>query len=276
MDEALTGGQLSPLSHFGSEVEEARKARKLAQKHLAAGTGYSVAYVSKVENGVLLASEKFAKGCDTVLGTNGIFTRLRRRIVESEAPTWFVPYLQLEPKAARILDFSLNCLIGVLQTQEYARAILRAGFPHESHQLIEGRVKARMRRHRDAMERKEGSPVLWAVLHEACLRTVVGGRGVMTAQLEHLIKSAESPRIDLQVLPFTAGATAAHVLSFTLLTFTDGTPTTLWTDGPQGGRLFQAETVVANMMEVHERLRAHALPPDDSISMIRTITKELR
>jgi transcriptional regulator with XRE-family HTH domain len=275
MDEASTDGQLSSLAYFGNEVREARNARKMHQKHLAEGTRYSVPYVSKVENGVLLASERFAERCDTVFGTNGLFKRLRRRIDEMETPSWFVPYLKLEPKACRILDFSLNCLIGVLQTEEYAQAILRAGYPHDSARVIEGRVKSRMQRRRDALEREAG-PVLWAVLHEACLRIPVGGPAVMARQLQHLVKCAETPRIDLQVLPFSAGAPAAQVLSFTLLTFSDETPTTLWTDGPMGGRLFQAEATVANMTEVHERLRAHALSPDESLNMIRTISEELR
>ncbi|WP_049566500.1 helix-turn-helix domain-containing protein [Streptomyces sp. SBT349] len=275
MDETAPEGQLSSLAHFGTEVKEARVGRQLAQKHLAQGTGYSIAYVSKVEHGVLVPSQRFAEHCDTVFGTNGLFARLRRRIDESETPSWFKPYLKLEPKACRILDFSVNCLIGLLQTEDYARAIFRAGKPHENTQMIDKRVVGRMRR-RDEVLGRSGAPALWSVLHEGCLRTIVGGADVMSRQLEHLAVVGDTPGTDLQVLPFAAGAAAAHILPFTVLTFADGTPTTLWTDGPLGGRLFQTETTVAQITELYERLRAHALSPDDSLSVIRTISRELQ
>ncbi|MDT0306193.1 helix-turn-helix transcriptional regulator [Streptomyces sp. DSM 44917] len=275
MDEANSEQPLSALAHFGTEVKEARRARnQMSQRHLAQGTGYSIAYVSKVEHGTLLPSVRFAENCDKVFGTGGLFARLRRRIDEGEAPSWFVPYLKLEPKAARILDYSVNCLIGVLQTEEYARAILRAGNPQERPEIIDGRVKARMRR-RDALN-TEHPPGLWVIVHEACLRTVVGGRAVMAEQLAHLAAVGQTPRVDLQVLPFAAGAPGAHILPFTLLVFRDATPSTLWTDGPLGGRLFQTESTVAWAMEHYERLRAHAMSPDDSLDLIRSIHREFR
>ncbi|ONK13788.1 helix-turn-helix transcriptional regulator [Streptomyces sp. MP131-18] len=275
MEEAERNEQLSPLGHFKFEVRAAREGRKQSQRHLANGTGYSIAYVSKVENGVLMPSVSFAERCDVVFGTGGLFTRLRRRINETEAPSWFVPYLKLEPKAHRIFDWSVHCFIGLLQTEDYARAILRAGNPHESADTIEGMVKGRMRRPREAFGGDAG-PRLWAVIHEACVRSVVGGPQVMAAQLDHLIDIAQSPTIDVQIMPFTAGAAAAHSPAFTVLTFADRSPDTLWSDGPTGGRLTQIDTTVSNAAEVHERLRAHAAAPEDSLAFIRTVSKELR
>ncbi|WP_311706288.1 helix-turn-helix domain-containing protein [Streptomyces litchfieldiae] len=272
--EAAQGAELSALGHFGTEVRLAREGRKLKQKHVADGTGYSVAYVSKVENGVILPSNTFAERLDVVLGTGGLFVRLRRRLEETETPTWFVPYLKLEPRAARILDWSVHCLIGVLQTEDYARAILRAGNPAEPPEIVESMVKARMRRRRDAFAATP-RPQLWSVIHEACLRTVVGGPAVMGAQLRHLLDVATSPGIDVQVLPLTAGGEAAHTPAFTILTFADGTPDTLWTDGPLGGRLSQAQAYVRSTRDINERLRASALPPRDSVDMIRKIAEEL-
>ncbi|WP_255308169.1 helix-turn-helix domain-containing protein [Streptomyces marincola] len=275
MDDVRTEQQLSGYEYFGSEVRSAREDRKLTQRRLADGTGYSIAYVSKVENGVLMPSARFAERLDVVFGTGGLFSRLRRRIDETETPSWFVPYLKLEPKAHRILDWSVHCFIGVLQTEEYARAILRAGNPHEDADTIEGMVRGRMRRRQEALE-KPGGPKLWAVIHEACIRTVVGGPDIMAAQLDDLIHVANKPDVDVQIVPFTAGAAAAHTTSFTLLTFSDKSPDTLWTDGPHGGRLTQVEATVKNVAEMHERLRAHAAPPDTSMDTIRTCAEELR
>jgi transcriptional regulator with XRE-family HTH domain len=265
---------LSPLEHFGVEVKVAREGRKLTQKHVADGTGYSVPYVSKVEHGVVMPSAAFAERLDVVIGTRGLFTRLRKRLAEVVTPSWVVSYLKLEKKATRIHDWSSTCLNGLLQTEDYARAICRAGNPHESPDAVEAMVGTRMQRYRDTFG--AGTPLrLWAVIHEACLRTVVGGPSVMARQLGHLIELAQQPRIDIQVLPFAAGADAAHSPSFSVMTFADGTPASLWTDGPTGGWLVQTAATVDNARDIFERLRACALSPGESVRTIRTMMEEL-
>ncbi|MGK5531520.1 helix-turn-helix domain-containing protein [Streptomyces sp. URMC 129] len=268
---------MNPLANFGIEVRSVRDGRNMTQRALAAGTGYDISYVSKIENGVIPPSEQFAARCDEVLQTNGLFARLRARISDVEAPSWFKPYLRLERKADRILDYSVNCLVGFMQTAAYARAILRAGNPGESAEDIEDKVTKRMLR-RDSLRHDGGQPAIWIVIHEACLRITVGGRRTMAEQLDHLAAAADHPRTDIQVLPFTAGATAAHILSFTVLKQADGdrTPATMWADGPLGGRMSQTPATVRAAVDAHERLRAHALSPDDSLSMIRAIAEEYR
>ncbi|ANW21951.1 helix-turn-helix domain-containing protein [Streptomyces clavuligerus] len=265
---------LNPLERFGLEVREVRTGRKLTQKQLGKAVKYSDGYVSKVEAGLLMPSERFARGCDLVFATNGLFLRLLRRVEEGDHPSWFVPYLQLEWKAVRILDFSALSIMGMLQTEEYARAIFRAGQPREVPEVINGQVAARIRR-RGVLE-QERPPAIWVILHEACLRTVVGGSGVMARQLEHLIRMAESPNVDIQVMPFSAGAAGVHTLAFTLLVFNDESTALYVDDVPQGGRLYRSEPNVGIALENYERLRAHALSPDDSVALIKSAHKEYR
>ncbi|MEW1655892.1 helix-turn-helix transcriptional regulator [Streptomyces sp. NPDC093707] len=271
MGEAAIPGNFNPLQRFGADVKRVRRGRKLTQKHLAKAVGYSDGYVSMVEAGKQAPSEKFAKGCDLVFGTNGLFAGLLKRMDEAEQPSWFVPYLEKEKKAAGICDYSVNCIMGLLQTEAYAHAIFRAGFPHARVDAIKGKVDARIMRRR-VLEREE-PPTLWAVLHEACLRTVVGGPAVMADQLEHLIAWGERPGIDIQVIAFAAGAAAAHLSAFTLLTF-DAAPTVLYEDGEQGGKLYDKEATVVAAVRSYDRLRAHALSPDDSLALIRELRKE--
>ncbi|UCM88504.1 helix-turn-helix domain-containing protein [Streptomyces marincola] len=275
MDQVTPEQQLSANTHFGVEVKAARDSRKQTQRHLASGTGYSVAYVSKVENGVLMPSARFAERCDLVFGTGGLFTRLRQRISETEAPSWAVTYLKLEAKAERVLDWSVHCLNGLLQTEDYARAILRAGNPHQDAATIDAMVTNRMRRYPDAFESAPKAR-LWAVIYEACIRSRVGGDGVMAGQLDHLITLAQKPEIDLQIMPFAGGAAASHASAFSLMTFTDDTPTALWTDGPVGGRLYQHGATARTVAEMHERLRAHAVSPEESLDLMRKISEEHR
>ncbi|MEU1789247.1 helix-turn-helix transcriptional regulator [Streptomyces sparsogenes] len=269
--EDFSNPYLDPLQRYGADVRRVRLGRSLTQKHLATSTGYSVSYVSQVESGKLLPSEKFASGCDRVFGTNGLFTGMLHRLEEGDHPTHFVPYVQLEQKASHILNFSTTTIMGVLQTEQYARAIFRAGHPFASDEVIQGKVEARIRR-RDVFS-QDRSPKLWAVLHEACLRAHVGGPAAMVGQLGFLAKLAARPGIDLQVIPFTAGAAAVHSAHLTLLSFKDS-PTVLYSEDLQGGRLCRTAATVSVVMQNYDRLRAHALSPDESLAFIETLREE--
>ncbi|MFE1771241.1 helix-turn-helix domain-containing protein [Streptomyces sp. NPDC059008] len=274
MDETTPPEHLNPLQRFGRDIRQVRLARKLTQKHLAKATGYTDGYVSKVESGTLLPrpSMKFAKGCDTAFGTGELFAGLLKRIDEGDHPSWFVPYLNLEKKASRILDYSASLVMGILQTEAYARAIFRASHPREDAKLIEGRVAARLRR--SELFEQDKPPLLWVIMHEACLRTDVGGADAMPGQLEYLLTAVASPHIELQVLPYSAGAPAVH-MPFTLLTFEDS-PSVLYADGPQGGKLYDSAETVASHTDSYDRLRANALSPERSLTLIKSLLKEYR
>ena len=119
---------------------------------------------------------------------------------------------------------------------------------------------------------KEAPPLLWCVLNEACLRTVVGGPEVMSEQLAHLLTEAESPHITLQVLPFAVGAPPA-VESFTLLAFDEG-PNIVYTDTALAGQVIDAPEEVEPATAAYDRLRAAALNPDESLAVIRRVMEE--
>ncbi|WP_414507441.1 helix-turn-helix domain-containing protein [Streptomyces sp. NEAU-L66] len=275
LDETTPPEHLNPLQRFGRDIKQVRLARKLTQKQLGKATGYSEGYVSKVESGTLLPrpSEKFAKGCDLTFGTGELFAGLLRRIEEGDHPSWFVPYLNLERKASRILDYSTNIVKGLLQTEGYAQAIFEAYFSQEETEVIEGKVAARLRR-REVFELST-PPSLWTIVHEACLRTVVGGAEVMAGQLEYLLTAAAAPHIKLQVMPFSAGAPAASTRPFTVLRFTDSR-TVLYTETRVGGRMHDSAQTVDAALDDYDLLRAHALSPDRSVVLIKTLLKEYR
>ncbi|ANZ18837.1 helix-turn-helix transcriptional regulator [Streptomyces noursei] len=273
MDETIAPEHLNPLQRFGRDIKQVRLARKLTQKHLAKATGYTDGYVSKVESGTLLPrpSRKFAEGCDNAFGTGELFAGMLRRIDEGEHPSWFVPYLKLERKASRILDYSTSLPMGLLQTKDYARAVFRAYYSGASAETIEDKVAARLRR-REVFKR-DTPPLLWAIMHEACLRTVVGDAEVMSGQLKYLLTAAASPRVQLQVMPFSGGAPAASTKPFILLHFTDS-PTVLYTETRVGGRMHDSEQTVDAAVDDYDLLRAHALAPDQSLALIKNLLKE--
>ncbi|MER5493791.1 MULTISPECIES: helix-turn-helix transcriptional regulator [unclassified Streptomyces] len=265
-----SGAPADGLEWFGREISEALLHKGVTPQELADATGYEVPYVLKVSSGTALPSTAFAKGCDRYFGTSGWFTRLLNRLNERGHPGWFVPYLKLEREAARIEDYSNTFVMGMLQVPSYAEAAFRASHPRESDDQIRARVDARMRR-REVMDTTT-PPLLWIILHEAVLCTVVGSRAIMTSQLRHLVRQAASPHITLQVLRFAAGAPASSA-AFTLLKPNDG-PTVVYSEARELGHVNDSAAAVGNARTAYERLRASALSPDLSVSFIREIAEE--
>ncbi|WP_329560117.1 helix-turn-helix transcriptional regulator [Streptomyces uncialis] len=262
---------LTPFETFGADVREMRKARKMTTTGLGTAVGYSAAYVSKVERGKMEPSEKFAVGCDRVFGTGTLLYRQYVHALEGDHPSWFVPYLQHERKAQRIFDYSTLYLMGLLQTPEYARALYRMSVPRLTASQVDAKVGARMAR-RETLDRIDPpAPALWVVVHEACLRVEVGGKGVMARQLQSLMEDAERPNVSLQLLPFSATPVTSR--PFTLLTF-ERAPTVLHAEGPQGGRPQDAPKITSGAMETYDRLRAEALGQDKTLRRIRTAFEE--
>lgn len=275
MDETTPPEHLNPLERFGRDIRQVRLARKLTQKQLGRATGYSEGYVSKVESGTLLPrpSQKFAKGCDLAFGTGELFSGMLERIDEGEHPSWFVPYLNLERKASRILTYETNLVAGIVQTEDYARSVFRVSNPHASAEAIEDKVAARLRR-REVFG-QDAPPHLWVILHEACLRTTVGGAEVMAGQLDYLLTVGTSPRAELQVMPFSAGIPATSSMPFIVLRF-PSSRTVLYTETRVGARMHDSEQAVDAALDDYDLLRANALSPDESLPLVKSLLKECR
>jgi transcriptional regulator with XRE-family HTH domain len=133
-------------------------------------------------------------------------------------PHWVEPYFGLEAAAASIREYELQFVPGLLQIEDYARAVIRLGNLPSEEEVIR-RAHARMSR--QEVLAREDAPKVWAVLDEGALRRVIGGPDVMRAQLEHLIEMCEHPAITLQILPFSAGAHRAMGGPFTILRYTE-------------------------------------------------------
>ncbi|MBM2620827.1 helix-turn-helix domain-containing protein [Actinoplanes sp. LDG1-06] len=132
-------------------------------------------------------------------------------------PSWFQSYLGLEAAARVIRTYEVQFVPGLLQTPDYARAVImlgHAGLPPEE---IDRRVA--LRRLRQSILDQPEAPQLWAVIDEAVLRRPIGGEQVMRAQIEHLVEVSKRPNVRLQIVPFLAGGHAAAGGPFTILRF---------------------------------------------------------
>jgi transcriptional regulator with XRE-family HTH domain len=134
-------------------------------------------------------------------------------------PDWFAMYVGLEESASLIRGYEMQFVPGLLQTEEYAQAVMKSGAVELPESEIERRIALRTGRQR--LLTKQNAPRFWVVVDEAALRRPIGGRHVMRGQLEKLIAVAEIPNVTLQVIPFRSGGHVAEGGAFTILRFSD-------------------------------------------------------
>jgi len=189
-------------------------------------------------------------------------------------PSWFEAYIGLESEAVRLRDFQPLVMPGLLQTEDYARAVLRAA-PHAgSSAEIDRQVALRMER--QAILGQAIPPDLWVVLSESVLRVHVGGPAVLRVQLMRLAEVAERPNVTLQVLPFTTAAHVQPISPFTMLEFTDDAdPTVVYLEHLTGSLLLENEDEVRRYRVVFDHLRAEALGTGQTADLIARVAAEL-
>jgi transcriptional regulator with XRE-family HTH domain len=181
--------------------------------------------------------------------------------------TWFEPYIGLEAEAVRLRDFQSMVLPGLLQTEDYARAVLRAAPSAGPTADIDRQVALRMQRQGVLSQAKP--PGLWVVLSESVLRVQVGGASVMQAQLSQLNEIAAQRNVTLQVLPFSTAAHVQPISPFTILEFADpADPTVVYLEHLTGSLLLENEEEVARYTVVFDHLRAEALGTAQSAGLI--------
>ena len=160
---------------------------------------------------------------------------------------------------------------GLLQTEEYARAVLAAAHPASPEDEVERLVSARM--DRQAILDQAEPPLLWVILDEGVLTRPVGGPVVMRDQIERLVKAARRPRIVLQVVPAGAGAHAGLDGHFVLASF-DGPPDVVYLNNTLAGQIVERPRDVARVALLYDILKAEALSPRASADLARKAIKQ--
>jgi len=188
-------------------------------------------------------------------------------------PSGFDIYVGLEAEAKTLRAYEANFVPGLLQTSEYATAILRGLHPRDSDEQIERLVELRLFRQRKLDQ--EPPLDLWLILDEGAIRRRVGGPEVMRCQLDHLIESAGLPNVTIQVLGFDAGAHAGLDGPFAILQFDFADPDVAYTEGMSGFVYLEKEREVRMCVEAFDRMRASAMSPESSLGFIRTVRTEL-
>jgi transcriptional regulator with XRE-family HTH domain len=257
----------SPLDYYGYELRRHREAAGLTQRQLGDIVNYTGSLVGQIETARKLPTPEFSERVDAALGTGGFLSRLVDLVMRSQLPAWFQQVAELEVRAVEICTFQTHMIHGLLQTDAYVRAVLGTLDPTD----LDDRTAVRLARQR--IFEKEEPPVFWAILSEAALRQEIGDRETMRGQLAHLLSFESNPRINVQVLPYSAGAHAGLQGSFTLFRFARD-PAIVYTEGYGTGHPTANPETVKDCSLRYDHLRAAALPLRDSAELIRRLMEE--
>lgn len=188
-------------------------------------------------------------------------------------PQWFQVYVGLEAETSSIRNYEPELVHGLLQTESYARTVYQAARTTDAPDEIERHVSLRMAR-QSIITRSEQPTHFWAITNEAALRRRVGGARVMQEQLKHLVDVSAQPNVTLQVLPYAVGAHAAMLGSFAILSFAEGGGDVAYLEYMTGSLYLEKPEEVRAYTLAYDHLRASALDPRDSITMIAKLARE--
>ncbi|MEX2982657.1 helix-turn-helix domain-containing protein [Streptomyces sp. C36] len=189
-------------------------------------------------------------------------------------PEWFSAFVSLEGEANLIRAYEPHYIPGLLQTEDYARAVLRAGMPHAREADVERAVT--VRRERQGLLTREKAPLLWVVMDETVLRRPIGGPDVMRAQLDRLVEATDMPNVRLQFMPFAAGPHPAMYGPFHIFRFPiQELPDIAYAENLVGASYFDQRDDVSSFLEALDRMCAQAAPAHTTKAILGGIRKEI-
>ncbi|MFF2507629.1 helix-turn-helix domain-containing protein [Streptomyces sp. NPDC058067] len=187
-------------------------------------------------------------------------------------PGWFTAYVSLETGAKTLRTYEPQYVTGLLQTPDYARAVLRGGLPNGSEEELARRVELRL--HRQSLLEREDAPTLWVVMEEAVLHRAVGSADVMRVQIERLLELSELAHISVDIVPFAAGAHVGACAPFTYFRFEEPElPDIVYSELLSAAVYLDQRADVVAHLEAHSRM-ALLTSSEDSRALLNRMRKE--
>jgi len=254
----------SAATHFGRQLKKERLAHGWGLRELSQRTGIDAGHLSRVENGKRPPTEVIALACDDVFPERrgwfmDWYTESR---AWSEIPASFRSWQEYEDKANRLSVWSPGIIHGLLQTEDYARALL-VTMPKATGEVVAARLTARMERQRRTIGRPD-PPATWFIIDELSLYRLVGSAGVIAAQLRRLLDVSVMPGVTVQVLP-----AIAHPATAGELIITDDAA---YVENLVGGAVLTGETV-SSLMAVFDSLRGECYRVSESVALIERLAE---
>jgi transcriptional regulator with XRE-family HTH domain len=266
------------------ELRELRAASGLTGDQIAAELGWSSAKVSRIENARTTVTPADLR---KLLGLYQVTDIQAERLLDlartaHERGWWqayaesmekgYATFISLESEATVMHSYHLTLIPGILQTEDYARAIITAGGPYP-HGEIDRRIRIRLTRQMRLDEKDP--PAVWAVLDEAVLRRNIGGNRVMREQLAQLVSIAKKPNVNIQVLPYGSGVHSGVTGSYVVFGFAHpDDPNVVFLETLVGNLIVEDAVQVFKYDQSFDELRAKGLNVGDSVDFILQVADE--
>jgi transcriptional regulator with XRE-family HTH domain len=281
------GASVPARRRLVAELKRARNAKGLTQSRTAEAMEWSQSKIQRIEKG---SSGIKTNDLRVLLQFYGITDKEQRdQLLElardARKPSWWSEYRDNAPKelltlidyesmASVIRQFETVFIPGILQTEEYARAVLEIFYDEKT---ASGRVDAlvELRKKRQELLSPESGLSFYFVLDESAIRRVVGGYSGRRLQLYRLIEVAKSPNVTIEVVPFSAGINPGMKGPFEIIEFADESDEDLvFEENSRGDTFLSDSAAVTRHREVFERLEKVSLNPDDTVALLRNVADE--
>lgn len=270
-DTALDDESGAVMKTVGRQIRLWREAAGLTQAELGARIGYGEDMVSAVERARRVPQPEFLANADEVLGAAGKLAAMRGDVAQARYPKKVRDLARLEGEAVELGAYGNHNMHGLLQTEDYARALFAMRRPPYSEDEIERHVAARMAR--QEVFTRLPAPMLTFVQEEVTLRRPIGGRMVLRRQLERLLEVGQLRHVEIQVMPTDREEHAGMGGQLQLLKLKDGTDLGHW-EGQLSNRLISDFKEVHVLEMRYGMLRAQALTPRESLAFIDGVLGE--
>ena len=269
---------------LGQELRRLRELKGMTAEEVAERLLVSQSKISRLENGRRSISQRDVRDLCGVyeVEDHRIVDSLMQMAKDSRQQGWWhsfgdIPYsvyIGLETDAASLRVYDPQVVPGLLQTKQYAEALIAGALPETAQTEIEKRVQVRMRR-QERISTEETPLRLWTVLDEAALRRVVGNKSLMRDQLEQLVEQSQLPHVTVQVIPFEMGAHPGLNGQYAILEFPDAADSSVvYIEGVTSDLYLEKANDVQKYSVMYEHLRAQALNVEQSRQFIADIAKE--
>lgn len=264
----------SPLAFFTAKLKRLREQAGLTLDDVAKRTNFALSTVSAYETGRRIASPDFAKLADELFGTGDELAELQKLVENVSLLPWFRERAEVERKAAEIREYESYQIPGLLQTEDYARAIIGVGRPKMSPDEIERAVVLRMTR-QEILEQRDDLPAdqlqtprYWAVIDESALQRTVGSSDIMRIQREHMIEIAQRAYITIQIITNGKGPTSAYGRAFTILV-SHNNSSVVYLEDPNSAHYVRDRDDVSRYALIFDHLRASALDDTQTLQLLK-------
>ncbi|MFW6694418.1 helix-turn-helix domain-containing protein [Streptomyces sp. MAR4 CNX-425] len=260
------------LRTFGRQQKILRERLGITQRQLAERIGYGFDLVAAVEQGRRIPRPEYIDQVDVALEAGGLLKAMKEEVARARYPAFFEDFAALEKDAVELQVYDSQVINGLLQIEEYARAVLGEQRPPVHEDTIQRRVAARL--DRQAVFDRKPPPMLSFVLEETVLRRPIGGKGVLRGQLEHLLLVGRRPNVEIQVMPTDREEHAGLAGPLALLE-TEDQRRIAYVEVQGTSQLIVERKTVREIEGRYGIIRAQALTPRESLELVEKILGEL-